>query len=118
MFAMGLAAVATVLLRSRVSAMRPTTIWLYLFLATVSHGLLDAITDGGRGVAFFAPFSSARYFFPFRPIRVWWQTDGSLLERALVVLASELRWVWIPSCGLAALGLLARRLASSRRGRV
>src|SRR4029450_4848408 len=44
--------------------------WLCLFLATVSHGLFDAMTDGGLGVAFFAPFSEARYFFPFRPIHV------------------------------------------------
>src|SRR5215470_15569036 len=34
--------------------------WLMLFTATGSHGLLDALTDGGRGVAFFAPFSGAR----------------------------------------------------------
>nr|HRC76832.1 rhodanese-like domain-containing protein [Kouleothrix sp.] len=32
------------------------------------HGVLDAMTDGGLGVAFFAPFSATRYFFPFRPI--------------------------------------------------
>jgi LexA-binding, inner membrane-associated putative hydrolase len=30
--------------------------WSYLFLATASHGLLDAMTDGGLGVAFISPF--------------------------------------------------------------
>src|SRR5688572_33065066 len=30
-------------------------IWTYLFLATASHGVLDAMTTGGGGVAFFAP---------------------------------------------------------------
>jgi len=27
-------------------------LWIYFFLATASHGLLDAMTDGGLGVAF------------------------------------------------------------------
>src|SRR5215468_4654933 len=30
----------------------------YFFLATASHGLLDALTDGGPGVAFFSPFDT------------------------------------------------------------
>ena len=45
-------------------------LWLYVFLATASHGMLDALTNGGLGVAFFAPFHNARYFFPFTPIEV------------------------------------------------
>jgi len=44
--------------------------WMYFFLATASHGLLDALTDGGLGVAFFAPFDNHRYFLPWRPIHV------------------------------------------------
>jgi|ERR1041384_348715 inner membrane protein len=39
-------------------------------IATASHGFFDAMTDGGLGVAFFAPFSNTRYFFPWRPIPV------------------------------------------------
>ena len=42
----------------------------YLFLATASHGILDAFTNGGLGVAFFSPFNRDRYFFPWRPILV------------------------------------------------
>lgn len=42
----------------------------FFFLCTISHGLLDACTDGGKGVGFFIPFSAERYFFPFRPIPV------------------------------------------------
>jgi inner membrane protein len=67
------------------------------FLATVSHGMLDACTDGGHGIAFFWPFSDARYFFPWRPIAVsplsvtrFWG------ERALRIIGSELLWVWLP----------------------
>jgi len=43
---------------------------MYFFLATASHGLLDAMTDGGLGVAFFVPFDKHRYFLPWTPIRV------------------------------------------------
>ena len=46
------------------------SVWMYFFLATASHGLLDAMTDGGLGVAFFAPFDNRRYFLPWTPIRV------------------------------------------------
>lgn len=46
-------------------------IWfLVIFLSTVSHGILDAMTSGGRGVGFFIPFNNERFFFPFREIKV------------------------------------------------
>jgi inner membrane protein len=35
-----------------------------------SHGLLDAMTDGGHGVALLWPLSTRRYFLPWRPIPV------------------------------------------------
>ena len=35
-----------------------------------SHGLLDAMTDGGLGVAFLWPFILIRFFAPWRPIVV------------------------------------------------
>ncbi len=43
---------------------------LVAFLAVASHGLLDAMTDGGRGVALGWPFTDARFFLPWRPIPV------------------------------------------------
>ena len=42
----------------------------YFFACTSSHGVLDALTNGGRGVAFLMPFSDQRYHFPVRPIEV------------------------------------------------
>jgi inner membrane protein len=39
-------------------------------LVMASHGLLDALTDGGKGIAILWPFSDARYFAPWRPIPV------------------------------------------------
>ena len=45
-------------------------VFLFVFFSTLSHPLLDMLTNGGRGVALFAPFSNTRYFFPWRPIEV------------------------------------------------
>jgi len=67
-FAAALAAVLTpLLLAQRAGRGR---LWCYLFLATASHGVLDAMTDGGIGVAFWAPFDAGRYDLPWRPIVV------------------------------------------------
>lgn len=38
--------------------------------ASVSHSLLDALTDGGLGVMMFFPFSQERFFFAWQPIHV------------------------------------------------
>ena len=72
-------------------------LFLYLFLCAASHGLLDAFTDGGLGVAFFAPFDDTRYFFPWRPIEVSPIGAGFFSGRGLAVLLSELAWVWAPT---------------------
>jgi inner membrane protein len=45
-------------------------ILLFFILATASHAILDAMTTGGLGIAFFAPFHNERYFLAFRPIAV------------------------------------------------
>jgi inner membrane protein len=39
-------------------------------LTMASHGVLDTFTDGGGGIALLWPFSSARFFSPWRPIPV------------------------------------------------
>jgi inner membrane protein len=69
----------------------------FLFLCTVSHGILDAFTDGGLGIAFFSPFSNTRYFFPWRPLEVSpIGIAGFLSGPALSVLMSEIKFIWIP----------------------
>jgi len=84
-------------------ARRRWRIGLYLFLATASHGLLDALTDGGLGIALFSPFDPGRYFFPWRPIAVSpLGVSRFFSTRGLAILASEVRWVWVP-CALVAL---------------
>jgi len=81
-------------------------------LATASRGFLDAMTDGGLGVAFFSPFDNHRYFFPWRPIRVSPIGIGRFFSpRGLDVLQSELLWIWLPAGLLALLVWLWRRRA-------
>lgn len=76
----------------------PFALWAYLFLATTSHGLLDAMTDGGLGVAFFSPFENSRYFLPWRPIHVSPIGIARFFSaRGLYVLQSEIRYIWLPS---------------------
>ena len=88
----------------------------YFFLVTASHGVLDALTNGGLGVAFFAPFSGARYFFPFRPVEVSPIGLSSFFsEWGLAVIESELLWVWLPASLLVAFVLIFRRLRGAAR---
>ena len=74
-----------------------------LAASAASHGLLDGMTDGGLGIAFFSPFSHRRHFLPWRVIEVSPLRPAALFTRhGLRVLRSELRWIWLP-CGVAAL---------------
>lgn len=110
-FAALLASVALILgSRGDVAGLSKFYLWIYFFLATASHGLLDAMTDGGLGVAFFSPFDNLRYFLPWTPIRVSPIGVGRFFSaRGLAVLRSELLWIWFPSALLAATAWLVRR---------
>ena len=107
-------AAATILCRRKNLGMGRFALFGYLFLATASHGVLDAMTDGGLGVAFFSPFDNRRYFLPWRPIRV---SPISLHRffsgRGYAVLQSELLWIWIPAFVFAG-AVLALKLARSQ----
>ena len=80
---------------------RRGALWLVLFVATASHGALDAMTDGGSGVAFFAPFDATRYFLPWRPIPVSPMGLRFFSDYGLEVFERELWIVWLPSAILA-----------------
>lgn len=70
---------------------------LYFFLLGASHGILDAFTDGGLGIALLSPFDMKRYFAPWTPIEVSpIRLSGLLSKRGLTVLTSEIVWVWLP----------------------
>jgi inner membrane protein len=82
----------------------------FLFIATASHGILDAFTNGGLGVAFLWPFSSERFFAPFQPIEVAPLGLSRFLSvKGLTVLWSEILWVWFPVFGIAAATVVYRR---------
>jgi inner membrane protein len=87
--------------------------YLYFFFCTASHGVLDALTNGGLGVAFFSPFDTTRYFFPIRPVVVspigiteFFSTYG------IRILASEAIWIWLPSLAAVVVLRTAQRLLS------
>jgi inner membrane protein len=96
--------------RRGVPGLSARALTFYLFLATASHGMLDALTNGGLGVAFFAPIENSRYFFPVQPIEV--SPIGVrrfFTERGWAVIRSELLWVWGPSALVAGAALLVRQ---------
>lgn len=69
-----------------------------VFIGACSHGIFDALTDGGQGVAFFWPLTDHRYFFPIRPIEVSpIGIRNFLTPRGLVVLISEFWLIWLPA---------------------
>jgi len=115
LFAAAIASAATALGFFRaVPGISRTRLWLYFFLAAASHGLLDALTNGGLGVAFFSPFDNDRFFLPWRPIEVSPIVPARFFSaRGLSVLASEFLWIWIPS-GLVALAVLVSRRFSRK----
>ena len=92
-------------------------LWGWFAAVTASHGLLDALTNGGRGIAFFAPFSGHRYFFPWRPIQVSPIGVGFFSARGLRVLGSEALWIWLPSAIIAASARVLAHVHRSDRGR-
>lgn len=89
---------------------------LHFFLVTASHGMLDAMTDGGLGVAFFAPFDNSRYFLPWRPVLVSPIGLAPFFSRyGLDVLISEVVWIWLPvGVGLLTAEILKKRLFKPR----
>lgn len=109
-FAAILASMATALFRPE----RWRTVWLFLFAAAASHGLLDTLTDGGLGAALLWPVTEARYFAPAQPIRVSPIGAGFFSERGIATMLSELRWVILP-CFLLALGGFALRNNAGRK---
>ncbi len=87
---------------------------LFVFIAAISHGLLDMATNGGPGVALAWPWSDQRWFFGFRPIAVSpLQLSAFLTPRGLGVIRSELFWVWLP-CVTAGFALLMVRITLRR----
>ncbi|MCA1246154.1 metal-dependent hydrolase [Massilia sp. MS-15] len=115
-FALALGLLAALLARRLRSRVLPAA--CFVGACTLSHPLLDMLTTGGQGVALWAPWSSERLFFALRPIEVAPLAPARMLgDRGLVVLASELRWVWLPAgaLGLSCVAWRWLRAATRRR---
>jgi inner membrane protein len=70
---------------------------VYLFVVTASHGIFDAMTNGGLGVAFFSPFDTTRYFLPFTPVQVSPIGVAAFFsERSIGLLVTEMVWIALP----------------------
>lgn len=82
----------------------------FFFVVTASHGILDALTNGGYGIPFFWPLSERRYG-PVGPIQVsdiGFEWPDPRVSRSI---RTELLWVWLPA------GLVVGTIACYRRWR-
>ncbi|NOU25158.1 MAG: metal-dependent hydrolase [Methylotenera sp.] len=83
---------------SRQLKSRAWVVFLLVFIAVVSHPLLDMCTNGGLGVTLYWPYSNERVFFEYRPIAVSpIGISRFFTERGFAVIKSEFMWVWLPS---------------------
>jgi inner membrane protein len=73
-------------------------LWFFtIFLSTISHGVLDAMTSGGKGVGFLIPFNNERFFFPFRDIKVSpIGVERFFSEWGISVILSEIKYILFP----------------------
>lgn len=118
LLAAGLIASLAMLLGLRPHWRRPR-IWLCMFAAAFSHGLLDACTLGGVGVAAFHPFSPARYVCLWQPIRVSpIPMSAGLMARFLAALWTEAVWIGLPALFLTTASRAARMRLAGRWGQV
>ena len=82
-----------------------------VFMSTLSHGILDAMTSGGRGVGFFIPFNNDRFFFPFRQIKVSpIGIEDFFSNWGVQVIISEIKYIVIPCIILLSMRLLILKL--------
>lgn len=87
------AALAATLICRKMAAIFPggrAGLLIFFLVVAVSHGVFDALTDGGLGIGFFAPFSNERYFFPWQPIPVSPLGRGFFSTAGMTVLGIEL----------------------------
>ena len=89
--------------------------FLFFFVLTASHGILDAFTNGGLGIALLSPFSNTRYFFPWTPITVSpIGIKAFFSEWGYMVMKSEFLWICLPAFLIASISTVIRTVASKR----
>lgn len=86
---------------------------IFFFLVSASHGIIDAFTNGGLGIALLSPFDNTRYFSPWTPIRVSPIGVTAFFSKwGLTVLKSELLWIWLPSFLIVIVSMFVRALVT------
>ncbi len=69
-FALACGVIAGLVAAHGTTRARGVRVGLFIAAIMATHGPLDALTDGGFGVALLWPFSTERIFFPWRPLTV------------------------------------------------
>lgn len=88
------------------------SVFAVLFLSLLSHGLLDAATSGGLGIAFLSPISNNRYFLPWHPIAVSPIGVSRFFSSwGIRVIRSEFIWIWVPCLIISIVGISLRSWA-------
>jgi len=101
---------AAVMFLPRASSGERRRMWMFFWLAGCSHGVLDAMTRGGGGIAFFAPVDNTRYSLPWKVIEVSpLSVSRFFTARGVEIMESEALWVWIPATVFALACLMIRR---------
>jgi inner membrane protein len=91
-------------------------LWAYFFAVTASHGMLDAMTDGGLGIAFFSPLDTTRYFLPWRPLTVApVGLSPFMSEWGKQVVISEILWLGTPLVLLLGIVRAGRAVANQKQ---
>ncbi|UCF93076.1 MAG: metal-dependent hydrolase [Desulfobacterales bacterium] len=87
--------------------------FFFFFFLAASHGILDALTDGGLGIALLSPFDNQRHFFPWTPIQVApLRVEAFFSPRGWSVFKSELLWIWLPAFMLLGLARIIRMVVA------
>lgn len=87
--------------------------FVVIFLSTSSHGILDAMTNGGRGVGFFIPFNNERFFFPWRKIVVSpIEIIDFFSDWGISVIFSEIKFIIMPCAVVLLISWIIRKLKS------
>jgi inner membrane protein len=111
-----LVALAATAFHGKLDASRRATFGLVL-AAAASHPILDALTNGGLGVALLWPLSDERFFSPVAPIHVAPISAYRLFtSRAVRVFGSEALWVWAPCAIAAGAARIVRRAVAVAAG--
>ena len=96
-FAVGLALILASII-SKTWKKNWLALFAFFFFCIMSHGLLDGMTTGGRGVGYFIPFDNSRYFLPWRKILVSPLGISNFFSTwGWRVIKSEIIWIGIPS---------------------